>query len=80
MSESDAEDRHAQDPQNTSEQRDLTLRLDRFARETIDEEAARLGVTVEELIAFAVLYYLADLDSGRIARAIPKSLYPGTAR
>jgi hypothetical protein len=80
VSESDAEDRHAQDPQNTSEQRDLTLRLDRFARETIDEEAARLGVTVEELIAFAVLYYLADLDSGRIARAIPKSLYPGTAR
>ena len=80
VSESDAEDRHAQDPQNTSEQRALTLRLDRFARETIDEEAARLGVTVEELIAFAVLYYLADLDSGRIARAIPKSLYPGTAR
>ena len=80
VSGSHADDRHAKDPQNTSAQRDLTLRLDRFARETIDQEAARLGVTVEELIAFAVLYYLADLDSGRIARAIPKSLYPGTAR
>jgi len=72
--------RHTEDPRGTREQRDLTLRLDRFARETIDEEAARLGVPVEELIAFSVLYYLADVNSGRIARAIPKSLYPGIAR
>jgi hypothetical protein len=80
VSGSHAEDRHAKDPQNTSAQRDLTLRLDGFARETIDEEAARLGVPVEELVAFSVLYYLADVDSGRIARAIPTSLYPGIAR
>jgi hypothetical protein len=34
-------------------------------------EAARLGVSLEELASFAVLYYLADLDSGRIARQLP---------
>jgi hypothetical protein len=55
------------------------LRLDGFARETIDEEAFRLGVGVEELVAFAVLYYLADVDSGRIAREIRSSPYPGIA-
>ena len=80
VSGSHAEDRHAKDPQNTSAQHDLTLRLDGFARETIDEETTRLGVPVEELIAFSVLYYLADIDSGRIARAVPTSLYPGIAR
>jgi hypothetical protein len=48
-------------------------------RETIDEEAFRLGVGVEELVTFAVLYYLADVDSGRIARQVPTSLYPGIA-
>jgi hypothetical protein len=46
----------------------LTLRLGGFAWEAIDEEAARAGATAEELIAFSVLYYLADADSGRIAR------------
>ncbi len=30
-----------------------------------------LGVSVEELASYAVLYYLADGDSGRIARRLP---------
>jgi len=46
----------------------LTLRLDGFASEALKEEARRLGVSSEELARFSVLYYLADLDSGRIAR------------
>jgi len=47
------------------------LRLDEFAYRTIEEESVKMGVSVEELSIFAVLYYLADLDSGRIARRIP---------
>jgi hypothetical protein len=51
----------------------LTLRLDDFAWEGIAEEAAREGLTVEELVGYAVLYYLADADSGRVARQVSRS-------
>jgi hypothetical protein len=57
--------------------RGLTLALDRFALEALEEECAQLGVSVEELARFAVLYYLADLDSGRIARQLPAELSAG---
>jgi hypothetical protein len=50
--------------------------MDAFAWETVEEESARLGVSAEELVAFAVLYYLADVDSGRVARRITRSPYP----
>jgi hypothetical protein len=52
------------------------LQLDSFALEALDEEATRLGIPVEELVSFSVLYYLADLDSGRIARQVRTSPYP----
>jgi hypothetical protein len=71
VSRSSAKSRHAEDLPGVRERRDVTLQLDGFAYETIAEEAARLGVPVEELVSFAVLYYLADRDSGRIARRIP---------
>jgi hypothetical protein len=58
--------------------RTLTVRLDAFALETIEEESRELGVEQEELVAFAVLYYLADLDSGRIARGVGASPFPST--
>jgi hypothetical protein len=64
---------------SVKEQIEVTLALDSFARESIEEEAARLGVLVEELVSFAILYYLADLDSGRIARQVSRSPYPDTA-
>ena len=54
-----------------------TLALDGFAREAVEQEAERLGISPSELVTFAVLYYLADLDSGRIARRISGSPYPG---
>lgn len=54
--------RHAQDLDS------VVICLDGFAGEALVEEADQLGVTTEELAKFAVLYYLADLDSGRIAR------------
>jgi hypothetical protein len=57
----------------------MTLELDGFAAEAIDEEADRLGVSVEELVSFSVLYYLADVDSGRISREITVSPYPEDA-
>jgi hypothetical protein len=60
--------------------RSLSLPMDVFAWETVEEESARLGVSVEELVAFSVLYYLADVDSGRVARRIVMSPYPGPAR
>ncbi len=51
--------------------RRLTLALDRFTWEALEQEAARQEVSVAELASFAVLYYLADGDSGRIARRLP---------
>jgi hypothetical protein len=51
----------------------IRLRLDGFARETLEQESTRLGVSAEEVATFAVLYYLADLDSGRISRELPRS-------
>jgi hypothetical protein len=36
-------------------------------------------VAVEDFIAFATLYYLADIDSGRVARQISRSPYPDTS-
>lgn len=54
----------------------MTVQLEGFAAEAVDEEADRLGVSVEELVSFSVLYYLADIDSGRIARKIITSPYP----
>jgi hypothetical protein len=50
------------------------LDLDAFAREAVTEQAAELDVSVEELIGFAVLYYLADIDSQRISRRLPPAL------
>lgn len=54
----------------------VSLGLDGFAWRAVREEAAREGLTVDEFITFSVLYYLADLDSGRIAREISTSPYP----
>ena len=57
------------------EGRSVTVRLEGFAAEAVGEEADRLGVSADELVNFSVLYYLADVDSGRIARQILTSPY-----
>lgn len=49
----------------------ITLELGGFAWETLAEQSAQMGVSVEELATHAIMYYVADLDSGRIARRIP---------
>jgi hypothetical protein len=51
--------------------RRLSLDLDAFAWEALVEQSDELGVSMEELASFSVLYYIADLDSRRIARRIP---------
>jgi hypothetical protein len=56
--------------------RELKLQLDAFTHEALEQEAARLGLSAEELARFAVLYYLADRDSGRISRRPPLAPQP----
>jgi hypothetical protein len=51
----------------------VELELDGFAAQAIQEQADGFEVTVEDLVGFSVLYYLADVDSGRIARTVPRS-------
>lgn len=51
-------------------ERELMLKLDEFAWEAIRAECSKQEISAEDLIEFAVLYYLADCDSGRVARRI----------
>jgi hypothetical protein len=46
-----------------------TIELSDFAWASLEEEADRQGVSVEDLLAHAAMYYLGDLDSGRVARS-----------
>jgi hypothetical protein len=70
------EDRTAERQRGASErgasQRSVTVGLEGFAWEALTEESARLGVPVQELVAYAVTYYLADVDSGRVARRVSR--------
>jgi hypothetical protein len=47
--------------------RQATVQLSEFAWSALTSEADRQSVEVENLIAHAAMYYLADLDSGRLA-------------
>lgn len=76
MSGSPTDDRPAREDSRILEGRRVALQLDGFVADAIHEEAERLGISVEELVNFSVLYYLADVDSGRIARQIATSPYP----
>lgn len=51
--------------------RNVKLDLEAFTWEALEGEAEAMGISIEELVAFSVLYYLADRDSGRIARHLP---------
>jgi hypothetical protein len=59
-----------------SRSRSVEVSLGEFAWEALDAESARLGVELRELLEFALLYYLADVDSGRIARRMHGSPAP----
>ena len=62
--------RSPEGPQS-AETRQLALSLQGFAWEALEAECTRLGISAEELVGHAIAYYLADLDSGRIARELP---------
>jgi hypothetical protein len=53
--------------------RKLVLEFDDFAWEALRDEASEMSVSPEELASFAVVYYLADHDSGRTARQLPRA-------
>jgi hypothetical protein len=54
--------------------RDLDVEVDDKTREALVAAARRQKVSVERLAEHALLYYLADLDSGRIPERIRESL------
>jgi hypothetical protein len=47
---------------------ELELDLDPDTWRELDEEAERQEVSVERLLAHAIIYFLADLDAGRVER------------
>lgn len=51
---------------------ELVLDLDAEVWEALDEESERQGVALERVLEHAVLYLVADLDSGRVAADIAK--------
>ena len=54
--------------------RSLDIELDDETWRGMTEEAHRQGVAVETLAVHAVLYFLADLDSGRLAGLLEGAL------
>ncbi len=54
-----------------ADERRLVLHLDAFAGQAICNESTDHGMSPEDFAKYAVLYYLADLDRGRVARRIP---------
>jgi hypothetical protein len=70
---------HPLEPGRGTRDRRVTLTLSGFAWEAIERESARTDVPVDELIGFAVMYYIADADSGRIARRIGRRPYAPTS-
>ena len=52
--------------------RQVTIAFDEFGYTELESLAERQGVTIEELVAHAAMYYLADADSGRMAAKVPQ--------
>lgn len=55
----------------------VPIELDEETWKVVAEEAERQRVSAERLIEHAVLYFLADLDSGRIAGRLDEVLEDG---
>jgi hypothetical protein len=58
----------------------LTLSLDEFAADAIEEQAAQYSVSPAELGRQAARYYLSDLGSGRLALRVPRLDKGGAGR
>lgn len=55
----------------------VEVEFDEFGWETLTDEARRQGVTVEELVVHAAMYYLADADRERFSHRVPRG--PGSS-
>ncbi len=51
--------------------RQVTVELDEFGYAELEAVARRQGVTIEDLIAHAAMYYLAQADNGSMAVRVP---------
>ena len=52
----------------------VTARLDRETWQALQEEAERQTVSADDLTRHAVLYFLADVDSGRVGQRLENAL------
>jgi hypothetical protein len=52
----------------------VLIEFDGFGWEALRAEARRQNIMVEELIVHAAMYYLSDLDSGRVAARVLKEI------
>jgi len=70
----EATGRRAEDAlrRNLAEAKRIEIGFGDFTWSRLEEQASRQGVSVEELVSHAVLYFLADLDPNRIARRVPR--------
>jgi hypothetical protein len=57
-------------PATERETRTLALELDRETQGALEQEAERDGLGIERLIEHAAIFFLADLDAGRVAERI----------
>ena len=49
----------------------ISVTISAFATAQLKEEAARQKVSVGDLAAHAIVYYLADADAGRVSWPVP---------
>jgi hypothetical protein len=56
--------------------RSVPIEFDEFGLKLLNDEAARQGVSVSALVRHAVMYYLADRDSGRVATHVLPEVAP----
>ena len=50
----------------------VEVEFDEFGWEALTDEARRQGVTIEDLVAYAAMYYLADADRERFSHRVPR--------
>jgi hypothetical protein len=53
-------------------ERKVEVEFDQFGWEALEEQARCEGVSIEELVYHAALYYLADADRGRFSHRVPR--------
>lgn len=51
--------------------RQITIELDEFGYSELEAIANRQGVSIEDLVAHAAIYYLAHAESGTMATKVP---------